>query len=169
MVIAVGGATDFLYHKVYNHLTLPALVLGLILSYWYFGGAGLKSSGLGLALGFLPMFLFFLAGGMGGGDVKLTAAIGAIMGYPFILSALIYSALTGGVIALAAVIWKGQWRSLGREMGQAWDRLLHPLARRDPELEPDRRPRLTIPYGFAIFLGSLWAWLEGRVSTLAGG
>ena len=166
-MIAVGGAADLLYRKVYNHLTLPAMALGVILSYWYFGGEGLKDSGLGLAVGFLPMFLFFLAGGMGGGDVKLMAAIGAIMGYPFILSALIYSALTGGVIALAAVIWKGQWRSLGSEIGQAWDRLLHPLARRDPEIELDRRPRLTIPYGFAIFLGSLWAWLESRYFTLA--
>ncbi len=166
IVILTGGATDLLYRKVYNHLTFPAIALGFALNYWFWGVSGLRSSGLGLLVGFFPLLLIFMAGGMGGGDVKLMAAIGAIMGFPFILAALLYSALTGGVIALVTVIWKKQWRTLGGDIGRAVVLIFRPSAGRDTEPEKNNRPRLTIPFGFAIFLGSLWAWVEGRFFSI---
>lgn len=166
IVILTGGATDLLYRKVYNHLTFPAIAVGFALNYWYYDIVGLRSSGMGLLIGFLPMFLMFLAGGMGGGDVKLMAAIGAIMGYPFIVAALLYTALTGGVIAIATVIWKKRWRTLGGDILRTLAGIFRPSAGRDADSGRENQPRLTIPFGFAVFLGSLWAWVEGRFFSI---
>jgi|HubBroStandDraft_4_1064222.scaffolds.fasta_scaffold218948_2 prepilin peptidase CpaA len=63
--------------------------------------AGLAlGAGLGLALT-LPLYAL---GGFGGGDVKLVVALGAALGPLALLSALFWVALSGGVLALVAVI-----------------------------------------------------------------
>ena len=61
------------------------------------------------------MIVLVLAGGTGGGDAKLLAAIGAIDGYPLIIDVLFYSFLVGGAMALTVAIWQGRlWATLGR-------------------------------------------------------
>ena len=49
--------------------------------------------------------MLFVLGWMGGGDVKLMAAVGALKGYPFVVSALFYSLIVGVVIGVAMLIW----------------------------------------------------------------
>src|SRR5258708_16922072 len=89
----VAGATDMMRFKVHNLLTYPLLVSGLIYHAAVGGPQGFAASALGASLGFGFLFVFYLMGGMGGGDVKLLAAIGAWMGlqgtfYLFIVSSL---------------------------------------------------------------------------------
>ena len=64
--------------------------------------------------------MFFLLGGMGGGDVKLLAAFGALIGPGQTLQAIFWIALLGGLGAAGSVIWRA-WRSRTRRTGTAQD------------------------------------------------
>ena len=97
-ILAYCSFTDLTWHKIYNYITLPGIVLGLGLNTALYGLPGLRSSGLGLATGFLILLVCFYTGGMGGGDIKLLAAIGALKGFPFILFAVFYTILCGGIL-----------------------------------------------------------------------
>jgi len=61
---------------------------------------------LGLAVGFAAGAILFALGGLGGGDVKLLAALGAILGFKGELGVLFYMALAGAVLALLARLRK---------------------------------------------------------------
>ena len=96
------------------------------------------------------MFLFYVFGGMGGGDVKLMGAVGALLGHRLIMPVVIYTALIGGVMAFLVLIWRGNlWRAMTG------------LFRRKPRDEAEegggeeKRPATTIPYGIAIVCGCL--------------
>ena len=72
---SIGGVTDFRSRRIPNWLTGPSLCLGLVLHLGLGGWRDMATSALaGLLAGGL-FLIFFLAGGMGGGDVKLIAAV----------------------------------------------------------------------------------------------
>jgi prepilin peptidase CpaA len=162
--VIVAGFTDLAYGKVYNWCTLPALAAGLLLAYWT-GGVNdvaedpqktfnLVQSGYGLLLAGGIFGVFFALGAFGAGDLKLAAAIGALNGWRFALVAIVYSSLVGGVLALGVLIWKGQ---VGRGLVDAAKMALRPWKSKKT-VGPDSPARLTVPYGFAISVGTLWAW-----------
>ncbi|MFV1959997.1 MAG: prepilin peptidase, partial [Planctomycetota bacterium] len=81
LVLGLAVWTDVRDGKVYNRLTYPAALLGLVLNATVRPpGVGLGQASLGLAVGFIPLFLAFAVGGLGGGDVKLMGAVGAFLG-----------------------------------------------------------------------------------------
>ena len=92
------------------------------------------SSVLGLVAGFGVFFVFYALGAMGGGDVKLMAGFGAVLGWSRIWEASLWTAAVGGLIALAAIL-VSLLRRKKREKGSGSD---------------------AIPYAPAIALGS---WL----------
>ena len=100
----IAAATDIWKFKVYNALTLPLLLGGLIYHAATAGWAGLANSALGLLFGFAILLLFYAMGGMGAGDVKLMAAIGAWLGMPMTFYVFIASGLAGGVYAVALLV-----------------------------------------------------------------
>ena len=152
--------TDLAHGKAYDWCTLPAMAIGLLLATILGGVAGgdanLVGSLLGLLLAGGVFGLFFFFGGFSAGDVKIAAAIGALKGWQFALEATVYAALVGGVMALGLLVWKGQlWRGL-RDTFKAALR----LGRADKRLEPDSPARLTVPYGLAISVGTMWVWFR---------
>jgi prepilin peptidase CpaA len=92
-----------------------------------------------------------LMGGMGMGDVKLTAAVGAGVGCPGILACLIFIGLVGGLEALVVLVWQGK---LLKTFGGMFKGALQ----KTKILKPDNQPRehTKIPYGVAIALGTAW-------------
>src|SRR5439155_23943172 len=74
LAVLVTAATDLWKYKVYNALTLPLLACGLIYHTIAGGTAGLVGRLLGAGFGFAVLFLFFLLGGLGAGDVKVLLA-----------------------------------------------------------------------------------------------
>ncbi|MCX5859237.1 MAG: A24 family peptidase [Proteobacteria bacterium] len=158
-LLATSGYTDIRYQKIYNAFTLPALALGLILNTAFFGFAGARSSAIGFLVGFGIFFLIYLWGGIGGGDVKLAGAIGAIAGYPFIVPALFYSILIGGAMALIELVWRKRlFRSLKNIFITVFTFFLPGTA----AIPLDPAESLKVPYGFAIAAGTLWAWVEAH-------
>jgi prepilin peptidase CpaA len=156
LLLLVTAVTDLAYKKIYNFITIPAIVLGLIGNSVFDGWDGLKFSLLGLLIGGGGFFLIFIFGGIGGGDVKLMAAVGALMGYPFIVGAVFYSILVGGLTAIVLMIWRDiLWSSLKNIFRSLYTGLVPGLER--IPLKPENS--LPVPYGMAIVLGSLWAWV----------
>lgn len=157
VLIGVSGVTDIRTGKIYNAVTYPAILLGFACNAWIPDGAGLKSSLLGFGVAAALMGTLTLLGGMGGGDTKLLAAIGAMKGYPFILAVLFYSFLVGGALALTVAIW--QRRLLGT-LGRVWRMLFAVIVFRiNPAAGPEERASYKIPFGVAICVGTLWAQL----------
>lgn len=111
----IAGVTDIWKFKVYNALTLPLLVLGLAYHAIVLGTPGLLFSCGGAALGFGLLFIPYLLGGVGGGDVKLLAGIGAWLGPEVTLFVVLLSAIAAGVYALVLLAVAGGLReTVGR-------------------------------------------------------
>ncbi|MBL0157199.1 MAG: prepilin peptidase [Bryobacterales bacterium] len=113
-----ASVTDLRNRTVPNWLTCPAILCGLL---WYGITGGLRGAGFSLAgamVGFGSLLVFFLMGNMGGGDVKLLAAFGALVGPGLVFQALIWIALLGGVGAAATVFWRA-WHSRAKQSGVA--------------------------------------------------
>jgi prepilin peptidase CpaA len=67
-----------------------------------------------MIVGFAVFLVFYLLGGMGGGDVKLMAGFGALLGAGRLLEAALWTAGVGGILAVGAISWNALRRSLGR-------------------------------------------------------
>jgi prepilin peptidase CpaA len=143
--------TDITKKKIYNVQTYPSMVLGLILSYAAGGGHGILMSFAGLFTGLALLFIIFLAGGIGAGDVKLLGAIGALKGTVFVLWTMFYTGLIGGIMAFALLIWKGKLLATFKNL---FAFLRHPVKAHGNQ-KPEER--IYLPYGVAISLGSIWA------------
>ena len=103
-ILAICVFTDLKSRKIYNKVVFPALLL-IFASHLAMGGKdGLLSSLTGFSVGFAILLIPYFMGGMGAGDVKLLALIGAIKGSSFVLYTGLYMAIVGGFIALILLI-----------------------------------------------------------------
>ncbi len=97
-------AEDLRFRTISNWTTLGAMAAGLTYHTVTGGWAGLGSSLIGLIVGFCAFLVFYLLGGMGGGDIKLMAGFGAILGGAVASGqAAILAAGVGGVLATAVL------------------------------------------------------------------
>jgi prepilin peptidase CpaA len=159
--------TDLWKARIFNAVTYPAIAAGLMLQVAAHGVPGLWSALAGFAVGFFPPFLLFALGGIGGGDVKLLAAVGTIAGAAPATEALILGFLFGGVFALAKLAWHGVlfaslWRALKAMAG-----FVVPGIRRTPLVELGR-PSYTIRFGVSIALGTIAMLWDLRTGALSG-
>jgi prepilin peptidase CpaA len=106
VVAVLATAEDLWRRKVSNYVTAGAFVSGIALHAWLFGWGGVWESLLGGAGGFLAFLIFFVLGGMGGGDVKLMAGFGAIVGGDHIVLAVVLVAMLGGLMAVAFLAFR---------------------------------------------------------------
>ena len=92
-------------------ITLPGLVYALLLAAAFRGADGLVEGGLGALAGGAMVLLFAIVsrGGIGGGDIKLTAMLGAALGWKGAFVAFALSQGTAGLVALMLVIVR-RWR-----------------------------------------------------------
>lgn len=161
-VLIVAAICDLRQGKVFNWLTYPAIVAGLALGAAEGAAAGRAGDGLlnhlfGFGFGFGVLFITYLLGGMGGGDVKLVAAVGAFLGWPGVLHGVVYSFLVAAAVGLVLVIWRGETRVVLRRLWMAVRILPLPGAGMD-----DAVPRATfqVPFGFCVCVGTLWFLAE---------
>jgi prepilin peptidase CpaA len=139
--------------RIPNWLTFPSMVLGLLIAYLH-GQPFLGASLGGLLIGFGFLFIFYLFGGVGGGDVKLMGAAGALMGAELIKPALFYTTFIGAFLAIMMLIWRRDfWIRAGRG--------LQSLAfwRKSSQAQVFQLPAIKVPYGIAIATGCVLALL----------
>lgn len=149
----IATVTDFWKRKIYNWLTLPAIVVGLGLNAWAKGWPGLGDGLLGLLLGGGVFLILGLLGMMRGGDIKLAGAMGALIGWKLMITALYYSALIGGAFGLIWAALHGTlWPTLKR-VGRALYAAAAPGMK--PEVELAQSETEPMPYGVAISWGAI--------------
>ncbi len=109
-LVLIGGLTDLMGRRIPNWLTFPAAFVGLAWNGYRGGWRGLLLSVAGLALGLLVFLPFFALGGMGAGDVKLMAAVGAISGPQALVGIFLFTGVLGGIAGLALAAARGRLR-----------------------------------------------------------
>jgi prepilin peptidase CpaA len=150
----VAAVTDLWKYRIYNILTWPLLLSGLIYQRVVAGETGLVLSVLGVCVGFVPMALLYLSGGLGAGDVKLMAGLGAWLGPVLTIQVLFASWLAAGLSAVVVLFFN--WIAPRKGHGIIGLRILAPHGA-DGQLSellalPNRRRRL-IPFGLMILAG----------------
>lgn len=103
---------DLRRRAIANWITMAGLAAGLVYHTADRGLAGLAWSAAGAAVGFAVFLLFYLLGGMGAGDLKLSAAFGALLGPSAILLAALLAAPIGAVMAAACLVWRWRVRAI---------------------------------------------------------
>jgi Flp pilus assembly protein protease CpaA len=160
VLCAIAAVTDLRHLRIPNRLTVAGFACGLILNPTFGfvsdGPAGamqwLVAAVLGAALGLVVFGLPAALDMVGMGDVKLIAAIGGLIRWPFALSLVLYIALAGGAIALVHATLHGRVGAVGRNMrslGTTHKTALHRM-----------------PYGLAIAIGCAWAVTSHLMSVL---
>jgi prepilin peptidase CpaA len=158
VVLITAAITDALRGKVYNWLTLPAILTGLI--FWTLAGLlgaerGISTSLLGLAAGLIPFGFLALRGWLGGGDAKLMTAVGAISAsWECVLSTAFYGMLVAMVMAIVIMIHHGIIKQTFQRICGA---VLSTAVRVKPDLENEKH---TVPFGVAVAVGGLIAAAE---------
>lgn len=153
LTLCIAVVTDWREHKIYNKLLVPSFITALLLHTFQGGGAGLTRSLMGSALGFALLLLPYFMGGMGAGDVKLLAVIGAFGGVFFVLTSFFYGAVIGGLISAFLLARRGALRSTIMHI------LLFPPIVQKPKSHKamNDESQEKFPYGIAIALGTLIA------------
>lgn len=155
IVVVVATITDLRYRRIPNWLVLPFLIAGVVVAGWLHGWSGIGQSLSGLGLGALLFGVLCWMGGMGMGDVKLCAAIGAWIGPWQLVTALVLTGMVGGVMALCWAITGGFLGELFTGTGDLLfsfkDRGLRP----HPEIVLNNPLTRKMPYAPAIAIGTV--------------
>ncbi len=156
IVVLVAAFTDLRSRKIPNWLTLTGICTGLLVNGLVSGWAGLATSAEGLLLGFGAYFVLYALRAMGAGDVKLMAAVGAIVGPSHWILVFIASAAAGGIMALVLMVWKGRVKQTLWNTAFIAKELAHFRApyERHKHLDVKDPNALNLPHGVAIAAGT---------------
>ena len=147
----IGAVADVRARKIPDLLTYPAMALCLGARLWLEGVGDLTTgflsglAGMGATVAWFGAFALTKKG-MGWGDVKLAAVMGAAFGMPLTLAAMLFVSVAGSFQALVSLLWAGALSDTVRAV----------LSRKPGSPGANAQDR-HIPYGVAIALGSLWA------------
>lgn len=163
IVGVLGCITDLTNRRIPNILTLSGAAGAFVFFVATAGWHGLAWSAGGWAVGLVMFLPLFLLGGLGGGDIKLVAALGAWVGPSNAAWLALYAAVAGGPLAVAVALSRGY---LKRAFGNLWGLLgywrlagVRPHPGLTLETAAATTPRL--PYALPIAAGLvLTLWLR---------
>ena len=142
VLLVAAALTDIRSRTIANGLTATIALLAPV--YWYASGLAVwpdMAIQIGVAFGVLALFsIAFMLGQMGGGDVKLLAALALWLPILSLGRTIVVMALAGGALTLAMLAW-------------------HRFAK-------SRKP-LEIPYGVAISFAGLWTLTQRYLHQFA--
>jgi prepilin peptidase CpaA len=155
-IAVIAAVWDLKWRRIPNILTIPAVISGVAMHSVQSGRNGLVSSLLGMAIGGGILLVFYILGGMGAGDVKLMAGVGALAGYPLVLAVLFLMGIAGGTMAVGKLVARVIKRDSVGNGGLTDSPGSATLAQ---EHEMDRPGggvmKETMPYGVAIAAGTV--------------
>lgn len=100
-----AAITDFRSRRIPNKLTVPFFAAGLLYQAIFHQWSGLGDAGLAFLLGFGGLFVLWLVGGGGGGDVKLMGALSVWLGFQLTLRVMVVSTLLVIVGTMCIVLY----------------------------------------------------------------
>ena len=165
VVLIVAAYIDGKELRVPNWITFPMVLSGIVFSTWTAGWgdaqSGLWGSLLGMMVGLACLLPLYAVGGMGAGDVKLMAGVGAWLGAETTFYAFCVSTVVGAVMALVMVIHR---KSFKKHYANFLMIVTEWLSVRNPkelsQIAAERKPSmLLLPYGIPICIGSIGYFL----------
>ena len=148
----VAATTDLLRGRIYNWLTFPGLIVGVVFSTINGGWYGLTGAFFGITLALFLYGWMFWIGVMGAGDVKLLMALGAWGGLKYTLQVGLLGIMLGGAIALVILVFS-------RKITDFIKRLYHfilTLFIKELEIEfPKINHQMKMPFGLAIAIAAV--------------
>jgi len=157
-VVVAAAVIDIRSRRIPNWLSLPYLVAGVAVSAYWGGITGVGSSIAGIGLATVVVGILWYLRGMGMGDLKLLAAVGAWVGPGQLLLALVATGIAGGFLALGYALWHG---SVGRALDGTAElilRLPEKGFRPHRTITLDNADALKMPYAPAIAIGTIFSF-----------
>lgn len=105
-LIILASVSDFRTYKISNSINYFFILLGTLSNLVFYGLRGLRSSVGGIIVPLIVLLLLYALRMLGAGDIKLFCAIGAIAGVKFVLYSIAFSVISGGIIALAIMLFR---------------------------------------------------------------
>lgn len=168
LALAVVGLVAAIYdlrtRLLPDWLTVGGMVLGVILALAVGGWTGALSALAGIGCGLVVFWLLWSLGMMGGGDVLLMGAMGALLGWPAVILGLLYSTLAGALLGLGFSAARGHLLRVFRNLFTAVVSTFRPGR---PRVRLADLPTDELPYAVAIAVGSGLAALTAYVPALA--
>jgi prepilin peptidase CpaA len=162
-ILLVASITDVRSGRIPNWLVVSGAALGLAVAGVQFGWRGAGDACLGLLGGFTLYFPLYLLRARGAGDVKLLAAIGAVVGLGSCVEIAVLSALCGGVMALAVAASKKRLGKTFQNLSFIVYELTHlrrPYAA-NAELDVHHPESVRIPHAVVLASGAVAFLLMG--------
>lgn len=168
-LVCIGAYTiaaaiwDIRIKKIPNKLTLPVFGLGIVYQLAFNGFAGLADGGLGFALGFGLLFVLWMVGGGGGGDVKLMGGLAMWLGFELTGMVLIASTVCAGVGTFGVMIYSSLNRGMVRTKDKYTATGKTPKGQKPKkETVEDRTRRRTMGYAVPVALAT-WVIVAWRL------
>lgn len=157
LMVVPAALFDLKERRVPNWITLPGVLIAIGLNAFLYETPGLWISLKGLGIAMLIYFPLYLLRGMGAGDVKLMAAVGATVGWANWLGILFLTAVFGGIAALFLVLWQKKLHQTTGNIGHIVLSLMHRQAPHttNPALDVKSEKAIRLPHAVAIAFGTL--------------
>ncbi len=166
LVALIAAFTDLRYRKIFNWLTLPAMGIGLAISFAAAGVQGVLFGLVGIVIALLAFGWMWGVNILGAGDVKLLMAFASLAGAAhangtngvgYVTDLALLSLIVGGFAAALILAVKGR---LGPFFKKFY-RFLLTATNRNLETEfPKADPTLKMPFGIAIAIATCWVWFD---------
>ena len=160
LALVLGAAVyDIRYRRIPNWLSIGGVLIGLALNtFLYQGMAGLTFALIGMAVAFGVYFMLYALRAMGAGDVKLMAAVGAIVGWRDWFGIFLITAVIGGVMALILVASRGRVKKTLWNVSFILNEMKsgRPAYVAKEELDVRNPKALGLPHGAVIAVGTIF-------------
>jgi prepilin peptidase CpaA len=160
IAVIIATVSDLRRRRIPNWLAVPFLLAGIIVSALTHGWRGLGQSLSGVLLAVFLLGGLYWLGGMGFGDVKLCAAIGAWIGAAQLLLALVMMGIAGGIMALVWAICGGFLKESLSGVGDLIFGLPKRGFRRHATLVLANPSARKMPYAPAIAIGTIFSFFS---------
>lgn len=169
MAISVGiftviaAITDYKARKIYNVLTVPFFVLGIIYQLVFNGWEGLMYGGLGFLAGFGSFFLIWIVGSGAAGDVKMMGALSIWLGFKATLAVMIVGMVFVLVGSFLVLFWSVMRRGARKtkETYLATGKAMKSKKKYKPETMEQKQKRGLMPFALPVVLAtwSVTTWM----------
>jgi prepilin peptidase CpaA len=159
LALVLGAAVyDVMYRRIPNWLNVLGVLAGIALNTFLLGWAGALFALKGLGLAFGVYVLLYTLRAMGAGDVKLMAAVGAIVGWENWLGIFILTAIIGGIMSLILAVSRGRLRKTLFNVSFILSEMKsgRPAYLKNEELDVKNKKALGLPHGAVIAVASIF-------------